>query len=87
MYIQQVLKDGAAEVHKINGSENPADLFTKHLARELIVKNMSRLGFRLIDPDDREIGCKDIKQEIIEEDEEESEEYHDEIDCWIKHVN
>ena len=35
---------------------------------------MSRLGFRLIDPDDHEIGCKDIKQEIIEEDEEESDE-------------
>ena len=62
-------------------------MFTKHLARELIVKNMSRLGFRLIDPDDQEIGCKDIKKEIIEEDEEESDECHDEIDCWIKHVN
>ena len=82
-----MLKDGAAEVHKINGAENPADLFIKHLARELIVKNMSRLGFRFIDPDDHEIGCKDIKQEIIEEDEEESDEYHDEIDCLIKHVN
>ena len=33
MYIQQVLKDGAAEIHKINGADNPADLFTKHLAR------------------------------------------------------
>ena len=62
MYIQQVLKDGAAEVHKINGSENPADLFTKHLSRELIIKNMSRLGFRLIDSSDHELGCKDIKE-------------------------
>ena len=25
MYIQQVLKDGAAEIHKINCTENPAD--------------------------------------------------------------
>ena len=87
MYIQQVLKDGAAEIHKVNGSDTPADLFTKHLSRELIVRNMSRLGFRLFDEKNQEIGCKDLSQESNQEEDDEDEGYHEEIDQWIKHVN
>ena len=71
MYIQQVLKDGAAEIHKVNGSDNPADLFTKHLSREFIIKNMSRLGFRLLDEKNNEVGCKDISHEINHEEDDE----------------
>ena len=81
------MKDGVAEIHKVNGTDNPADLFTKHLSRELIVKNMSRLGFRLLDEKNNEIGCKDLRQEINQEEDDEDEEYHEEVDQWIKHVN
>ena len=86
MYIQQILKDGAAEICKINGTDNPADLFTKHLSRELIIKNMSRLGFRLLDDKNIEVGCKDLSQEINQEEEDEEED-HEELDQLIKHLN
>ena len=86
MYIQQVLKDGAAEICKINGTDNPADLFTKHLSRELIIKNMSRLGFRLLDDKNNEVGCKDLSQEI-NQDEDDEEEDQEEFDQWIQHLN
>ena len=48
---------------------------------------MSRFGFRFFDEKDVEIGCKDLSQEVVDrEEEDETEEYHQEIDDWIEHV-
>ena len=60
LWIQEVIKNKYATIHKVNGQDNPADLFTKHLPRESIIRNMSRLGFRLIDQKNQEIGNKDV---------------------------
>ena len=60
LWIQDVIKNKQASIHKVNGQENPADLFTKHLPRENIIRNMSRLGFRLIDQQGKELGNKDV---------------------------
>ena len=46
---------------KINGKQNPADLFTKYLTRNEIIRHMSVLGFELKDADDDALGCKDLE--------------------------
>ena len=59
---------------EVNGQDNPADLFTKHLPRESIIRDMSRLGFRLIDQKDNEIGNKDVDRSWQVEEEYEDQE-------------
>ena len=75
--IQQVLRSGAASVVKINGKQNPADLFTKYLTRNEIIRHMSVLGFELKDAEDVPLGCKDLALSLVsvaaEEDEDDSE--------------
>ena len=64
MWIQQVLRAGRARMHKINGKQNPADLFTKYLPRDQVISHMSVLGFRLLDEDGNECGIKDLDREF-----------------------
>ena len=65
IWIQQVLRSGAASVVKINGKENPADLFTKYLTRNEIIRHMSVLGFELNDAEDVSLGCKDLALSLV----------------------
>ena len=44
LWIQDVQDREGAEYHKILGTENPADLMTKYLARDKIEKNISIIG-------------------------------------------
>ena len=44
LWIQDQVRMGTINLHKVHGADNPADLFTKYLARPLIQKNMDRLG-------------------------------------------
>ena len=60
IWIQQVIRSGAASIVKINGKQNPADLFTKYLARVEIIRHMAVLGFEVNDAYDNVLGCKDI---------------------------
>ena len=66
LWIQEVFRSGRASLLKINGKANPADLFTKYLARNEIVTHMSFLGFRLFDAANNEIGIKDVTLQMVE---------------------
>ena len=44
LWIQDIQDREGAEYHKILGTENPADLMTKYLARDKIEKNISIIG-------------------------------------------
>jgi len=68
-----VLRSGAASVVKINGKQNPADLFTKYLTRNEIIRHMSVLGFELKDADDNVLGCKDLELSLTSAASEEAE--------------
>ena len=68
LWLQDKVKEKIISVKKIGTEENPADLFTKHLSREVIDKHLHKLGFR------RESGRHDlapksefISNEIIED--------------------
>ena len=41
---------------KINGKQNPADLFTKYLSRDETIRHVAVLGFRLIDHKGKTFG-------------------------------
>ena len=88
LWIQQTIKAGRATICKINGKQNPADLFTKHLSQNEMVIHMSALGFRLINHKGEEIG---IKIPLVESrnashaDHESDDEYEDE-DQWINYL-
>ena len=58
LWIQQVIKAGRAIICKINGKQNPADLFTKHLSQNETIIHMAMLGFRLINDKGIELGVK-----------------------------
>ena len=44
LWIQDRLKRGDFTLTKVAGSENPADLLTKHVSRELMLKHMMAMG-------------------------------------------
>jgi len=77
-----VLRSGAASVVKINGKQNPADLFTKYLTRNEIIRHMSVLGFELKDADDNVLGCKDLELSLTSAASEEAED-DSEIDVLL----
>ena len=58
---------------KINGKQNPADLFTKYLTRNEIIRHMSVLGFELKEADDNVLGCKDLELSLTSAASEEAE--------------
>ena len=47
LFIQQELKKGSFRLVKVNGTENPADLLTKHLDEQTMSGHMRRLGLQL----------------------------------------
>ncbi len=44
LWIQELVRDGRAQILKVAGTENPADLMTKHLGAEAISAYLVRLG-------------------------------------------
>ena len=44
LWIQDRLKRGDVSLTKVAGAENPADLLTKHVSRELMLKHMAAMG-------------------------------------------
>jgi hypothetical protein len=44
LWIQEAVRDGTLEVVKVLGTENPADLMTKHLGAEQITECLTRLS-------------------------------------------
>ena len=43
LWLQQKVRDGSLEIRKVKGTENPADLFTKHLGSAKVVENLLAL--------------------------------------------
>ena len=43
LWVQELVRDGTIEVIKVAGTENPADLMTKHLAADAISAHLIRL--------------------------------------------
>ena len=44
LWMQDRLRKGDFTLEKILGADNPADMLTKHVSRELVAKHMSTLG-------------------------------------------
>ena len=64
LWIQQVIRTKRVQIVKINGKANPADLFTKYLNCGDITRNMSLLGFELINEWGEECGVKSTTMEF-----------------------
>ena len=45
LWVQERVRSGDLVLHKVKGTENPADLMTKHLSAPEIHKYMSKIGF------------------------------------------
>ena len=52
LWLQGEIKRGAVEVHKVKGTENPADILTKYLRREELAKALSRMDLLMDSEDD-----------------------------------
>ena len=46
LWLQDRTRNGDLEVQKVAGAENPADLLTKHLAVETMLKHMAALNMK-----------------------------------------
>ena len=46
LWIQQKVRSGECPLEKVPGAENPADIFTKNVARPLLREHMQRLGLQ-----------------------------------------
>ena len=44
LWVQDRLKRGEFSLTKIAGSENPADLLTKHVPRDTMIEHMKKMG-------------------------------------------
>ena len=60
LWIQDIIKNKQATIHKVNGQDNPAEFVYETPPPENIIRNMSRLGFRFIDQQGKELGNKDV---------------------------
>ena len=45
LWLQDAVRRGRVQLAKVRGDKNPADLMTKHLSGQLVIKNLERLGF------------------------------------------
>ena len=59
LWIQEKLAEGKLKLHKMSGTENPSDLLTKHLARDIMEKHMQKLGLQ------RKEGRSELAPELI----------------------
>ena len=73
LWIQQIVRSGRAEHCKVNGQDNFADLFTKFLTRDEIIRHMANLGFRMFSEDGRELGVKAFTDTTVSEQDEDTE--------------
>jgi hypothetical protein len=46
LWIQEKLRNKQISLHKVLGTDNPADAFTKHVDRAILTKAMSTIGLR-----------------------------------------
>ena len=46
LWLQDAVRRERVQLEKVRGDRNPADLMTKHLGGQVIMKNLDRLGFR-----------------------------------------
>ena len=44
VWLQQKVQEGKVKVWKVKGTENPADILTKHVSRDLLAKHMAPMG-------------------------------------------
>ena len=65
IWIQEVPKSGAAWVIKFNGKEKIADLFTKYLTRNEIIRHIAVLGFELKDAEDVPLVCNGLAISLV----------------------
>ena len=47
MWLQREVAEGRVRVHKVLGTENPADVLTKYLSQEAAARAMGRMGVAL----------------------------------------
>ena len=48
LWLQEHVSNGIFEVIKVNGSDNPADMLTKHLANDDMNKHLTTRGFEVM---------------------------------------
>ena len=73
---------------RINGKQNPADLFTKYLPRDEMIRHMAVLGFRLIDHKGQVLGCKGLVEcgNAYHTDPDEASDDLEDDDRWINYL-
>ena len=49
LWVQEKVRTGAIELHKILGTENPADAFTNHVDAGILKKAMNQIGMVKLD--------------------------------------
>ena len=59
LWVQEKIRNGDIQLLKIDGKENPADLFTKYLPRPLLDKHLLRLGVQ------KEEGRADAAPQLV----------------------
>jgi len=65
IWIQEVPKSSAAWVIKFKGKEKIADLFTKYLTRNEIIRHIAVLGFELKDAGDVPLVCNGLAISLV----------------------
>ena len=48
LWVQDLVKDGRLKLLKVKGTENPADIGTKHLSIAEVEKKLIEIGLRLV---------------------------------------
>jgi len=66
LWLQQIIRSGKVSIEWIHGLRNPADLYTKYLSRDNIVRHMTRLGFRMLDVNGDMLYGKDLGKTMPE---------------------
>ena len=49
LWVQEKFTTGAATIDKVLGSENPADILTKHVDRQALMKALDKMGMKVIE--------------------------------------
>ena len=47
LWVQQKQKAGELEIHKVDGKWNPADVLTKHVPSEIIIRHLETAGMKM----------------------------------------
>ena len=49
LWVQEEVRNGEVKMTKIKGTDNPADILTKHVSSEVLSRHLGRLGHRIRD--------------------------------------